>query len=312
MLPIFSSLRYNQRVHKGERSRNLAYPLLEENIGRFVSVNGTIVESQGLAGLSLLSPVEEEAVYEVVRVMDGVPLFWEDHQARLTTSLASAGLPPVDPKSLAREAGALLAALSLTDGNLRIVVTETGRVLHRRRHFYPPEETYSSGVPVGTMAWDRILPGQKAVRSDFKIAVAEKLSQEGPFGRYFETLLVSSSGKVTEGSRSNVFFLDHRTKTLRTAPDADILLGVTRRHVLEAVRRVGLAVHFESVAAVDVISGLYKSIFLTGTSIGVLPVSSVEEAALDSTQEDSIARIRTEYDRLVHEYIQEHRGGLIP
>ena len=290
----------------------MAYPLLEENVGRVVSVNGTLVASQGLAGMSLLSPVEDEAVYEVVRVMDGVPLFWEDHQTRLSASLASAGLPPVEPKALAREAAALLAALPLVDGNLRIVVTESGRVLHRRRHFYPPEETYGSGVPVGTMAWSRVHPGQKAVRSDYKSAVAEKLAQDGPFGRYFETLLVSADGKVTEGSRTNAFFLDPDTRVLRTAPDADILLGVTRRHVLEAVRRAGLSVRFEAVAVADVLAGRFPTVFLTGTSIGVLPVSSVEGTALRSAQDDILAKVRTEYDRIVHEYIQEHRGGLVP
>ena len=290
----------------------MAYPLLEENVGRVVSVNGTLVASQGLAGLSLLSPVEDAAVYEVVRVMDGVPLFWEDHLARLSASLASAGLPPVEPTALARESAALLAALPLNVGNLRIVVTESGRVLHHRRHFYPPEESYRSGVPVGMLAWDRILPSQKAVRSDYKAAVAEKLAQEGPFGRYFETLLISSSGKVTEGSRTNAFFFDSDTKGLRTAPDGDVLLGVTRRHVLEAMRRAGLTVSYESVYAADVIGGRWKALFLTGTSIGVLPVSSVEGTALESSRNDSIARVRSEFDRIVHEYIDEHRGGLVP
>ncbi|MEI6297492.1 MAG: aminotransferase class IV, partial [bacterium] len=232
--------------------------------------------------------------------------------ARLRGSLASAGLPPVEPEALAREAAALLAALPLNEGNLRIVVTDSGRVLHHRRHFYPPEETYATGVPVGMLAWDRVDPSQKAVRSDYKAAVAEKLAREGPFGRYFETLLVSSSGKVTEGSRSNVFFLDLGTRVLRTAPDEDVLLGVTRRHVLEAVRCAGLSVRYEAVAAADVLAGRCGVLFLTGTSIGVLPVSSVEGTALGSARNESIAKVRTEYDRIVHEYIEEHRGGLVP
>ncbi len=290
----------------------MAYPLLEENVGRLVAVNGTLVESQGLAGLALTQPVEDEAVYEVIRVADGVPLFWEDHVARLDASLASAGLPPVDPAALAHDAKALVAALPLESGNLRVVVTEAVRVMHRRRHFYPPEEAYWTGVPVGTMAWSRFRPGEKAVRADYTAAVAAKLAQPGPFGTYFETLLVSPDGRIPEGSRTNVFFFDRAAGVLRTAPDADVLLGVTRRHVLEAARRAGVPVRFETATCAEMDEGRFPAVFLTGTSIGVLPVSSVEERTLGSAQDDLVSRIRKEYDRIVDEYIRTHGGGLVP
>ena len=290
----------------------MGYPLLEENIGRFVCINGTIVEAKGLAGLSLLVPVEDEAVYEVVRVMDGVPLFWEDHQVRLAASIASAGLPYLSPAAMSHEMAILLSALGLLEGNVRIVVTETARVLHQRKHFYPPEETYWTGVPVGAMVWSRVQPDRKALRVDYRKAVAEKLAQEGPAGRYFETLLVSGDGRVTEGGRTNAFFVDRSAGVVRTAPDVEVLLGVTRRHVLEAIRRAGLQVRFEAVAISDVLSGRFEAAFLTGTSIGVLPVSSVEDTQLGSAQNDAVSRIRTEYDRIVVDYIREHRGGLTP
>lgn len=290
----------------------MAYPLLEENVGRLVSVNGTLVESSGLAGVALSQPVDDEMVYEVIRVTDGVPLFWEDHVARLAASLADAGLPPVDPAVLAHDAKALVEALPLDVGNLRIVVTEACRVLHRRRHFYPPEESYWTGVPVGTMAWSRIRPGQKAVRADYKAAVAEKLAKEGPFGRYFETLLVAPDGRITEGSRTNAFFVDARDGSVLTAPDGEVLLGVTRRHVLEAIRRAGGEVRFEDATCADLMGGRFAAVFLTGTSIGVLPVSSVEELALPSAGDPLVSRVRSDYGRIVEAYVREHGGGIVP
>ena len=290
----------------------MGYPLLEENVGRYVCVNGTLVDSEGLAGLALRTPVDDDAVYEVIRVVDGVPLFWEDHLARLSASLHSAGLPQVDPSALAHDAALLVRELPLAVGNLRVVATESMRVMHQRKHAYPAEETYWNGVAVGTMAWDRVKPGEKAVRPDYKKAVAAKLAQSGPFGRYYETLLVSSDGRVTEGSRSNAFFLDRATGILRTTPDADVLLGVTRRHVLEAVRRAGVPLRQDAATASDVLAGRYAAVFLTGTSIGVLPVSSIEGRALASARDETIARIRTEYDRIVSEYIRDHTGGPTP
>ena len=61
-----------------------------------------------------------------------------------------------------------------------------------------------------------------------------------------------------------------------------------------------------------VLAGRYAAVFLTGTSIGVLPVSSVEGTTLPSARDETIARIRTEYDRIVSEYIRDHRGGPTP
>jgi branched-chain amino acid aminotransferase len=184
--------------------------------------------------------------------------------------------------------------------------------MHRRRHAYPAEETYWNGVAVGTMPWSRVKPGEKAVRPDYKKAVAEKLSRDGPYGRYYETLLVAADGRVTEGSRSNAFFLDREAGVLRTAPDADVLLGVTRRHVIEAVRHSFVPIRFEAVTEAEVLAGRHAAVFLSGTSIGVLPVSSVEGTRLESARDETVARIRSEYDRIVSEYIRTHRGGPTP
>ena len=42
------------------------------------------------------------------------------------------------------------------------------------------------------------------------------------------------NNEITEGSRSNIFFL--KDETLVTAPDNAVLNGITRKHILEICR----------------------------------------------------------------------------
>jgi branched-chain amino acid aminotransferase len=83
---------------------------------------------------------------------------------------------------------------------------------------------------------------------------------------------VNENNLITEGSRSNIFFL--KEGTLITAPDNVILNGITRKHILEICTENNIKVEFACANA----SGLneFDAVFMTGTSPIVLPFYCID------------------------------------
>ena len=94
---------------------------------------------------------------------------------------------------------------------------------------------------------------------------------------YDEVLLVDDLGQLAEGPTTNFFLVDAHG-ILRTPPEQSVLLGVTRRSVLELARAEGFTVVEEAVRPADLFAA--PEAFLTGTSAGVWPILSVDDRVL--------------------------------
>ena len=84
-------------------------------------------------------------------------------------------------------------------------------------------------------------PESKVINHKLRSSIYHKLIHEGGY----EALLVNENNLITEGSRSNIFFL--KGETLVTAPDNVILNGITRKHILEICRENKIKVEFACV-----------------------------------------------------------------
>ncbi|MDX1648949.1 MAG: aminotransferase class IV [Myxococcota bacterium] len=91
---------------------------------------------------------------------------------------------------------------------------------------------------------------------------------------YDEVLLVDDQGRLAEGPTTNFFLVDARGR-LCTPPEQSVLLGVTRRSILEIARAEGLDVVEEPVGPEDLFAA--REAFLTGTTAGVWPIASVDD-----------------------------------
>ncbi|MHB8962155.1 MAG: aminotransferase class IV [Saccharofermentanales bacterium] len=283
----------------------MANTILEGNIGRSIVLNHRYEALTETLGNSLDNLPENPRFYEVIRCIDGIPLFIEDHLGRLAASADGRfAMSKPDLDRIMEDITLLISETGLIDGNVRLVVTAGATVVFPSAFYYPPAEVYASGVHLGLLRWDRQNPNVKAVVAGYKTAVADKLASDGPRGRYFETLLYSDDGSVSEGSRSNAFFI--AGGRVSTAPDHAVLKGVTRRYVLDAIRIAGCETVFEQVQVGD-IGSVYRSAFISGTSIGVLPAASIEDIGLDSPADPVIARIREAYETIVSQYIGTRR-----
>ncbi len=218
-------------------------------------------------------------VYEVFRVMDGIPLFIEDHFDRLfqSASLIQATIP-VSAHLLTRRVRTLIDANKLSEGNIKVVFVphDAGNgslYLYVTPHQYPKNKEFLHGVSVTLFEGVRSNPNAKVM----DMPLRQKTNQMKALKDVYETLLVDQQGFITEGSRSNVFFLIH--DQVVTPPLKDVLPGITRKHIIACCQKEGISFREGKVAATDLVN--VRAAFLTGTSRKVLPINRINDMALD-------------------------------
>jgi branched-chain amino acid aminotransferase len=281
----------------------LPYPMIDELDGRWLLADGQLLPADGLAAAAYFVPSDIQMFYEVIRITQSIPLFWEDHLARLVASVD--GRLPI-PDSLCEESRRLIQANGVTESNLRIVLSAEGYVIHQTPSYYPSDNARHHGVPTGILHWERQKPNTKAILADYKAAVAGRFAQPGPFGRYFELLLADHEGYLTEGSRSNLFFIQQHQ--VLSAPDDRILKGITRKYILVAVAMANLTLRDSLLNINEIQNGSCDAAFLTGSPIDILPIRSIEGIELASGDNPDLIRISQAYNQIVDAYIREHPG----
>ena len=218
------------------------------------------------------------SVYEVVRLMGVKFLFIEDHLKRLFNSLKMAEIQSrITPAGIKVSLQILLGKNRITEGNVKIVINlQADGSKHFLAYFvdhrYPTPQDYQNGVRVITYPFERIDPNKKIWRPEFRKHVAKTLSDT----KAFEVLLMDSGKFITEASKANVFGIQQGN--IITPPEAVILPGITRHYVLEVCEALFLKVIRRKISREEIpeLDGL----FLTGTSLHVLPVCSVDDHSM--------------------------------
>lgn len=216
---------------------------------------------------------EGSSVYEVIRMVKGSPVFFYDHMDRLASSVNMQGKKMLaDVKELRRDIINLTKTERKKEKNLKIVFNynndSSSYLVYFIESVYPGREQYKNGVR-GTLFYaERKNPNSKVINHKLKISITRKLLLDGSY----EVLLVNEQGLITEGSRSNIFFL--KNQTLITAPDSMILSGITRKYIMKICEENNIKVELECVRA-DRLSE-YDAVFMTGTSPMVLPFCCID------------------------------------
>lgn len=276
--------------------------IMEDNAGRYVIHNGIIKESSEVSYIDS-QKMSGRAAYEVIRIIDGVPLFFEDHYDRLKSTFKTVGKHlDLSDSQLADDIKKLLGKSGRINCNVKTVIFDENQrqewVVYISKSYYPTEAEYSSGVRTGLLQIERENPNAKILNKAYKDSVEKKIREGG----YFEVILVDSEGRITEGSKSNLFFI--KSGRIVTAPGESVLKGITRKYVFKACRNAGFDVEEEFVRSDEI--GAVDGCFLSGTSIKVLPVRSIDGIVLDSANKPVITAVMREYDRIIREYIERH------
>ena len=224
-----------------------------------------------------------DGVYELLRVYAGVPFHLTEHLGRLEQSARAIGIP----LSFTRDRWTAVIAEAIArsgfpDAKVYIQVTRgvaprdhvppdpvTPTVVVTVRAMAPPAaELYATGASVVTV------PDLRWARCDIKSIglLANVLAKQQAKERGASEALFVRDGAVLEGATSNVMTVKNRC--LVTPPEGPLLLsGVTRKVVLGLAREAGVAVKEQPVAEAELYAA--AEVFLTGTTIEVLPVARV-------------------------------------
>ena len=274
--------------------------LKDEIIEKYLIYNGNIIERESY---NLCSDSTASIVYEVIRVIDGVPLFLEEHMDRLVKSsdMISMDISPLSD-SIASNIKKLIEINNKPAKNLKILACKGDKShidysIFFIKSNYPQPELYEKGTKTILFNALRENPNAKVQNSGLRERVNRALSESGAY----EALLVNEADEITEGSKSNVFFV--KNNSLYTSPKQEVLLGVTRTRVIELARSLGIEV---------IEAPIHKSflercdgLFITGTSPKVLPISKVDAFNYASSKNETILAIMEAYDSLIEDYIEK-------
>jgi branched-subunit amino acid aminotransferase/4-amino-4-deoxychorismate lyase/protein-tyrosine-phosphatase len=87
-----------------------------------------------------------------------------------------------------------------------------------------------------------------------------------------ESLLLNENGYITEGTRSNIFFFKN-DRFFTPSLETGILPGVTRKKVIEIIKREGYEVEEGFYTKKDLVES--EEIFLTYTTVGITPIAEI-------------------------------------
>ncbi len=213
-----------------------------------------------------------KSIYEVFRIYNGIPLFFNEHIERLINSLKASKIKfSIIKDEIIHDTKKLIRINNILDGNIKLVInkrTESDNIiLYFDHHKYPTPEDYTNGIKLGLLDAERKNPNIKYINLRLRTNVKTKMSVKG----YFELLLVKGHSYITEGSRSNVFFI--KGNNIYTPPLQFVLPGITREKVIEDCNSLDFNVIQTEINADELM--YFESAFITGTSPKILAVKSI-------------------------------------
>ena len=243
--------------------------------GKNFILNG-VLKSSDVFDNSLV--YEGDSIYEVMRMTKGCPLFFHDHLERLENSVRLQKRDMLAGNDALRQDIIRLARTeSRNEANLKIVFNYNNGLNNCLVYFiepiYPTQDQYYNGVKGILLNAERKDPASKVINPGLRSDIYHKLILEGAY----EALLVDHNNCITEGSRSNIFFI--REGTIYTAPENIILSGITRKYILDICREHNIRVLLECVRAEEISE--FDSVFMSGTSPMVLPFSCIDDKFFD-------------------------------
>lgn len=248
------------------------------------------------------------SVYEVIRVIEGVPLFFEEHIERLWASIKLLGYSqPYNNKTIKNYIFDLLKLNKSYNYNVKIVINELDSekpnlFIYYIKSTYPSDDLYKKGIHTILYEAERENPNAKVIAASFRGKVNTSIKNANAY----EALLVDNNGQITEGSRSNVFFV--KDDVFYTAPAKDVLVGITRSRVINLCAKLGYRL-VENPVPVDFLENI-DGLFLTGTSPKVLPISTIDNRQYNSTSNSAIKAIHNAYNQLIDDYISRNKKSM--
>jgi len=238
--------------------------------------------------------------YEVIRITDGTALFLEDHLQRLQNSITLDGYSfTVSIPLIHYLLRNLIKRNNTANGNVRIMIHFKQEALPMVYtffvpHFYPAHIMYEKGVSVALYNAERTDPNIKKMHPDLIRSINTFIKSRD----IYDVLLVDKQETVTEGSRTNVFFISG--DKLITPPENKILKGVTRTKIFLICNQLGINLIEQNIPT-NALSK-FEGAFFSGTSPKVLPISHIDKIGFN-VEIPLLRTLMKAYDQLIADYI---------
>lgn len=273
-----------------------------EAAGGFYVVNDKL---ETVANIEIFKKIKNPSIYEVLRIINGIPLFLEEHLDRMRKSANTIDYNiEWTSKEIEENIKKLILKNEIENQNIKLLCTDVegiGQVflIYFIKSFYPPKEYYKEGIHTILFSHERDNPNAKILKGNFREEVAKQLKKK----EAFEAMLVTEEGYILEGSRSNMFFV--KGEKIYTASNKDVLLGITRKHVFEAANKLNIKIIEENIHIDDLIK--IDGAFMSGTSVNVLPISTIDNIKLDSVNNKTIKAVNNGYVKTMENYIKSKK-----
>ncbi len=268
---------------------------------RFFFYNGKILPTENF---SAKLTEGENIIYEVIRVKSSAPIFLDDHLNRFSHSAKMMNYN-INLNEIKQGIHQLLRVNPVDQKNFRLMYYSSAEnngqtlLIYFIPSRYPTADEANSGIYLETLNAERHNPTVKFENKAIRAIANEILSTH----RCYEVLLVDHNGFITEGSRSNVFFIAENR--LITAPDSKVLGGITRQKVIEICSRMNINIDFRCLH-IDELANT-TGCFITGTSPGVLPVRQVDHHSYNLIPE-ILRELSSQYEDLVEQCIHNWKN----
>lgn len=220
--------------------------------------------------------MEDKIVYEVIRVIDGKPLFLENHLDRMKSSFKIINEKfELSYYEINNKIKKVIETENIMNGNIKLTYGIKEKVLNVFfiEHSYPSDEMYEKGVKTILYFGERENPNAKIINENFR----EKVTNEIRKNNCYEAILVDRNGYITEGSKSNIFMI--KDGVLLTSPVKAVLPGITRGEVIKVAKQCGIETKeveykYSEIRELD-------GMFICGTSPKILPINQVGHIKLN-------------------------------
>lgn len=255
-----------------------------------------------------------DGIYETMRSYDGVVFMLDEHIRRLYRSAGFIGLNiPADADALKVRIFETLSANKRKNAYIRLTISRGPGPIGLDPDLCPeptlvimteplkeyPQQYYEQGIRAIIPATRRNLP--EAINPQVKslnflnnILAKVEARRHGAL----EAIMLGGSGRLTEGTISNIFF--YKDNTLCTpSVECGILDGITRGVVLSIARREDIAVKEGVFSREDIYSA--SEAFITNTTMEVMPLKELDEKLYSSFSVSGF--LRTMYGQDVEAYV---------
>ncbi|MBU3914533.1 aminotransferase class IV [bacterium] len=135
-----------------------------------------------------------------------------------------------------------------------------------------PDEWYTKGVKIVTSPVERCMPGAKSTTYMSAVLALRKARSKGAV----ESIYVDSEDHLLEGTTTNLYLIDGNK--LITAPEDNILPGITRKVLLEILKD-DFEIEVRNVNKSEI--GTIQEAFLSASNKEIVPVIQIDNVILN-------------------------------